>query len=410
MSKENKPADKSSAASSSEPAGMNTGVAIIGFILCFIAGAMPHVGLRPEAHPQWRASPRTRASAGAEWSRQRLADPGLEQRPDVGQARRTGHHRPLLGFPVPVLLARRRDDGSGEDDVRPDKVRIIWKNEPLPFHPNAKPAAEAAQGVFALKGNDAFWKFHDTAFKNQKALGEDELREVGASRPASPTSRSSRPVSRRTRGRRRSTEDHANAQEDRRERHAGVLHQRRRALGRAAVRQVQGRHRPGAAEGRRRRSRPARPKDKVYVAMSAENKKNAPAPRRGRREGRHEDACSRSPSGRRPVGQPERARHHRRVLGLPVPVLQAGRADAQGKSTTPTATRCVSCGRTSPSRSTRARSPQPKSRSKREPRRATTASGTRTTRSSTRSRSSTTRISRTSRSSLASTWTRSATR
>ena len=28
----------------------------------------------------------------------------------------------------------------------PDKVRIVWKNNPLPFHPNAKPAAEAAAG------------------------------------------------------------------------------------------------------------------------------------------------------------------------------------------------------------------------------------------------------------------------
>jgi protein-disulfide isomerase len=55
----------------------------------------------------------------------------------------------------------------------PDKVRLIWKNNPLPFHNNAKPAAEAAQGVFALAGNDAFWKWHDTAFKNQSALGTD---------------------------------------------------------------------------------------------------------------------------------------------------------------------------------------------------------------------------------------------
>src|SRR5260370_32525306 len=50
---------------------------------------------------------------------------------------------------------------------------MIWKNNPLPFHQNAKPAAEAAQGVFALAGNDAFWKFHDTAFKNQTALSGD---------------------------------------------------------------------------------------------------------------------------------------------------------------------------------------------------------------------------------------------
>ncbi len=63
------------------------------------------------------------------------------------------------------------------DQVRttygPDKVRVLWKNNPLPMHQNAKPAAEAAAGVFALAGSEAFWKFHDTAFKNQGALSED---------------------------------------------------------------------------------------------------------------------------------------------------------------------------------------------------------------------------------------------
>jgi protein-disulfide isomerase len=59
------------------------------------------------------------------------------------------------------------------DAYGPDKVRIVWKNQPLPFHPNAKPAAEAAQGVFALAGKHAFWKFHDLAFKNQSQLGAD---------------------------------------------------------------------------------------------------------------------------------------------------------------------------------------------------------------------------------------------
>jgi protein-disulfide isomerase len=55
----------------------------------------------------------------------------------------------------------------------PRKLRIVWKNEPLPFHTNAKPAAEAAMGVFALAGNDGFWKFHDLAFSNQSSLNED---------------------------------------------------------------------------------------------------------------------------------------------------------------------------------------------------------------------------------------------
>jgi len=65
----------------------------------------------------------------------------------------------------------------GLDQVKttygPDKVRLVWKNQPLPFHDKAKPAAEAAQAVFALKGSDGFWKFHDLAFKNQKDLSAD---------------------------------------------------------------------------------------------------------------------------------------------------------------------------------------------------------------------------------------------
>jgi protein-disulfide isomerase len=43
-------------------------------------------------------------------------------------------------------------------------LRFIWKNEPLPFHPQARAAAEAGEGVFELGGSTAFWTFHDRAF------------------------------------------------------------------------------------------------------------------------------------------------------------------------------------------------------------------------------------------------------
>jgi protein-disulfide isomerase len=55
----------------------------------------------------------------------------------------------------------------------PDKLRVVWKNAPLPFHANALPAAEAGMGVFAMAGSEAFWKFHDLAFENQGALSRD---------------------------------------------------------------------------------------------------------------------------------------------------------------------------------------------------------------------------------------------
>ncbi len=55
----------------------------------------------------------------------------------------------------------------------PDKLRIVWKNNPLPFHTSAAGAAEAAMGVFVAAGRDAFWRFHDLAFANQTALSRD---------------------------------------------------------------------------------------------------------------------------------------------------------------------------------------------------------------------------------------------
>src|SRR5436190_7350204 len=50
----------------------------------------------------------------------------------------------------------------------PDKLRVLWKNNPLPFHNNARPAALAGETVFRLGGSKAFWKFHAAAFQNQK--------------------------------------------------------------------------------------------------------------------------------------------------------------------------------------------------------------------------------------------------
>ena len=52
----------------------------------------------------------------------------------------------------------------------PSTLRVVFKNDPLPFHTNAKPAAEAAVGVLELKGSDAFWHFQERAFANQHSL------------------------------------------------------------------------------------------------------------------------------------------------------------------------------------------------------------------------------------------------
>jgi len=54
------------------------------------------------------------------------------------------------------------------------KVKIVFKNFPLPFHAQAKIAAEAA---LCAKDQDAkaFWKLHDVMFQDQSKLDRDNL-------------------------------------------------------------------------------------------------------------------------------------------------------------------------------------------------------------------------------------------
>lgn len=69
----------------------------------------------------------------------------------------------------------------------PKAVRLVFMNNPLSFHKQAQLAAEAAQAVFMLKGNGAFWKFHDKLFANRQALGRENLekwaQELGVDMP-----------------------------------------------------------------------------------------------------------------------------------------------------------------------------------------------------------------------------------
>jgi protein-disulfide isomerase len=60
------------------------------------------------------------------------------------------------------------------------RVRIVWRNYPLSFHPRAMQAAEAAMEVFAQQGNAGFWRYHDTLFANQRALERSDLESYAA--------------------------------------------------------------------------------------------------------------------------------------------------------------------------------------------------------------------------------------
>lgn len=61
-----------------------------------------------------------------------------------------------------------------------DDVRIVWKDNPLPFHDQALPAAVLSRMVLERRGNAAFWTIHDRLFEAQPALTRDVLKTLAA--------------------------------------------------------------------------------------------------------------------------------------------------------------------------------------------------------------------------------------
>ncbi len=58
--------------------------------------------------------------------------------------------------------------------LRKYRGKVNWVYRPFPLsaiHPNAMDAAEAGECVAELKGNDAFWKFHDLLFRRAETNG-----------------------------------------------------------------------------------------------------------------------------------------------------------------------------------------------------------------------------------------------
>jgi protein-disulfide isomerase len=153
-----------------EGGGINAGVAVVGFILCFLAGAGLMWGY--DAHHLKNGGITADSSSGA-WNDDESPIPVSAKDPTWGNRDAPVTIVQFSDFQCPFCSRVEPTMDQVRSTYGPDKVRIIWKNNPLSFHPNAKPAAEAAEGVFQLKGNEAFWKFHETAFKNQAKLSRE---------------------------------------------------------------------------------------------------------------------------------------------------------------------------------------------------------------------------------------------
>ncbi len=153
---------------------MNKGTAIVGFLLCFLAG----MGLMWGIDRQGGAKSATGITADPvaafddknPWSDEDAAVSISSKDPTWGS--RTAPVTLVLfsDFECPFCTKVETTINQLKEQYGPDKLRVVWKNNPLPFHKNARPASLAANTVFNLAGSQAFWKFHEKAFQNQRAL------------------------------------------------------------------------------------------------------------------------------------------------------------------------------------------------------------------------------------------------
>jgi len=286
-----------------EGGGMSTGVAIIGFILCFLAGGAVMWGYDSHRLKQGGGitADASSGATGAKWSDSDSPIPVTSEDPVWGSRGAPVTIVTFSDFQCPFCSRVEPTLDQVKTAYGPEKVRIIWKSQPLPFHDKAKPASEAAQVVFMLKGSEAFWKFHDTAFKNQQQLSMESYEKWAAASGVDVNAFKAAMAAHK--GAKKVEEDQAVANK------AG-------ANGTPAFR-INGVELSGAQPFEKFKEtidkelgkaeakiKAGTPKDKIYVAMSTENFKNAPAPKKGEEEEEEKEDTKtvwRVPAGNSPV-------------------------------------------------------------------------------------------------------------
>jgi protein-disulfide isomerase len=155
---------------------MNKGTAIVGFFLCFLAGMGLMYGVDRKQGVEIGAEPS--AGGGADQSDSPVPVTGKD--PQWGNPNAPVTVVTISDFQCPFCSRVEPTLKQIRDTYGKDKIRMVWKNEPLPFHNRARPTADAAMTVFGLGGDEAFWKFHDLAFSNQQNLTDENYEKWAA--------------------------------------------------------------------------------------------------------------------------------------------------------------------------------------------------------------------------------------
>jgi len=164
---------------------MNKGSAIVAIIVAALAGfvagqlsAKPRGADIADASEEGGSEGKAVAGVQEEDAPDRYKVPVLTGNPQFGPADApitivefSDFECPFCGRVVPTLKQLEKDYGN--------KIRVVWKNQPLPFHQNAMPAALTAMEAFAQGKSDKFWKMHDKLFDNRAALDQPSLEKYG---------------------------------------------------------------------------------------------------------------------------------------------------------------------------------------------------------------------------------------
>ncbi len=151
---------------------MNKGTAIVGFFLCFLAGMGLMWGVDRSANTGITAE---NGSATAALDQSDAPIPVTSKDPIWGDPNAPVTIVEISDFQCPFCKRVGPTMEQIKQTYGPKKVRVVWKNNPLPFHSHARPAADAAMTVFALGGNKAFWKYKALLFENQPNFDEDKF-------------------------------------------------------------------------------------------------------------------------------------------------------------------------------------------------------------------------------------------
>jgi protein-disulfide isomerase len=165
-----------------------------------VAGSQPRSGeidVTSPGGPRWPAFEQSGEEPttpdGTEQDRRRLTDADVEQiatklphervplvsaqNPAKGPANAKVTLQVFSDFECPFCVRAAPTLDDVEERYR-GRLRLVWRNYPLPSHERARPAARAALGAFAQGGNEQFWKLHDWLYSPQADLSDAGLKQA----------------------------------------------------------------------------------------------------------------------------------------------------------------------------------------------------------------------------------------